>query len=114
VAERSAALLAASGAGDMSADPFSLVTLDGDALSDPSRLAEEAWTVPLFGGRRTIRVTATTRNIAPAVEPLLRDPPTDAFIVIEAGDLKPSAPLRKAVERSDTAVALACYSDDVG
>ena len=32
-------------------DPFALVRIDGDALaSDPSRLVEEAHTVPLFGG----------------------------------------------------------------
>ena len=40
-------------------DPFSLVRLDGDELaSDPSRLIDEANTVPLFGGRRAIRVKA--------------------------------------------------------
>ena len=40
-------------------DPFSLVRMDGDDLAaEPSRLVEEAMTVPLFGGRRAIRVRA--------------------------------------------------------
>ena len=50
-------------------DPFALVRLDGDALaSDPARLVDEATTVPLFGGRRAIRVRAGSRNLASGVE----------------------------------------------
>src|SRR5471030_3214644 len=50
-------------------DPFALARLDGDELaSEPSRLIEEALTVPLFGGRRAILVKAGGRNFAPAVE----------------------------------------------
>src|SRR5258708_26601025 len=37
---------------DDPADPFALARLDGDALADePTRLVEEAHTMPLFGGR---------------------------------------------------------------
>jgi DNA polymerase-3 subunit delta len=32
--------------------------------------------------------------------------------VIEAGELRPESPLRKACERAKTAVAIACYADD--
>src|SRR3981081_4815568 len=54
VRERADALVA-SAVDDLS-DPFSLVRLDGDELSaQPSRLVEEAMTMPLFGGRRAIR-----------------------------------------------------------
>ena len=78
-------------------DPFSLVRLDGDALaSDPARLIDEATTVPLFGGRRAIRVRAGSRNIVPAVEAVLAAPLRDCRVVIEAGDLKRNAPLRSA------------------
>ncbi len=98
---------------DTGGDPFARVVIDGDALSsDPGRLADEARTVPLFGGRRAIRVTQTQRNVAPAAEALLADPPTEALVVIEAGDLKPSAPLRKAFERAATGAAIACYADE--
>ena len=55
--ERAETLLAS--AVDDPNDPFSLVKLDGDDLAaEPSRLVDEALTVPLFGGRRAIRVRA--------------------------------------------------------
>jgi DNA polymerase-3 subunit delta len=50
VRERADALLAS--AVDDPTDPFSLVRLDGDELAaEPSRLVDEAMTIPLFGGR---------------------------------------------------------------
>src|SRR5262249_20180194 len=100
VGERARALLAAS-VDDMN-DPFAL--LEGEALAaEPSRLTEEALTMPLFGGRRAVWVKAGSRNIAPAVEALLGDPlfaasPT-CRVIIEAGDLRRNAPLRVVCER---------------
>jgi DNA polymerase-3 subunit delta len=92
-------------------DPFSLVRLEGEALGEAGRLVDEANTIPLFGGRRAIWVKAGGRNIAPAVEPLLESPPKDCRVVIEAGDLRRSAPLRNLCERSKSAAAIACYPD---
>ena len=38
-------------------DPFGFVRIEGEELSaNPSRLVEEAHTVPLFGGRRAVLV----------------------------------------------------------
>ena len=110
VHERADALLAS--AVDDPHDPFSLVKLDGDELSaEPSRLVDEALTIPLFGGRRAIRVRAGSRNFASGVDALATTPLKDCRIVIEAGDLRPESPLRKACERAKTAVAIACYPD---
>lgn len=99
-------------------DPFALVRLDGDTLaSDPARLADEAFTVPLFGGRRAIRVRAGSRNIVPSVEGILGSPLRDCRVVIEAGDLKRGTALRNLVERAKSAVAIPCYADadrDIG
>lgn len=93
-------------------DPFQLARIEGDDLaSEPSRLVEEANTIPLFGGRRAVWVKAGGRNIAPAVEAVIASPSPDCRIVIEAGDLKRNAPLRAACERAKTAVALPCYAD---
>jgi DNA polymerase-3 subunit delta len=93
-------------------DPFSLVRLDGDDLaSEPSRLIDEAMTVPLFGGQRVIRVKAGSRNFAAAVETLGRTPPTGCLIVIEAGELRFGAPLRAVCEKSPHAAAIPCYAD---
>lgn len=111
VAERGEQLVKAASAG--SADPFSLVRLDGAALAaDPARLADEARTIALFGGRRTISVRDLgSRSIEPAVAAILADPPTAAVVVIEAGDLKKTG-LRKRVEDDRRAVAIACYADE--
>ena len=110
VRERADALIAA--AVDDVNDPFSLVRLEGDDLaSEPSRLVDEAMTVPLFGGRRAIRVRAGGRNFASGVEVLLKEPPKDCRIVIEAGELRRDSPLRVMCEKAKTAAAIACYAD---
>jgi DNA polymerase-3 subunit delta len=94
-------------------DPFALARLEGEALAaEPSRLVEEAQTVPLFGGKRAVWVKAGSRNIASAVEALLGLRGNDCRVVIEAGDLKRNAPLRALVERARNAAALPCYPDD--
>src|SRR5712692_6662987 len=93
-------------------DPFALVRIEGDALaSDPSRLVEEAHTVPLFGGKRAVWVKAGSRNFAAAVEAEVASPPTDCRIVIEAGDLRRTAPLRTLCEKAKPAAAIGCYID---
>ncbi|GJD52625.1 hypothetical protein OPKNFCMD_5391 [Methylobacterium crusticola] len=113
VAER-ARRLAESAVADP-ADPFALVKLDGDALaSDPGRLVDEAGTVGLFGGRRAVWVRPGSRNYAPAVEAVLKSDGADTRIVVEAGDLARTAPLRTLCERSPRALALPCYPDDAG
>jgi DNA polymerase III subunit delta len=110
VRERADALMAS--AVDDANDPFSTVRLDGDELSsEPSRLVDEAMTVPLFGGRRAIRVRAGSRSFASGVDTLADMPVKDCRIVIEAGELRPESPLRKACERAKTAVAIPCYTD---
>jgi len=110
VRERADALLAS--AVDDPNDPFSLVKLDGDELSaEPSRLVDEAMTVPLFGGRRAIRVRSGSRSFASGVDTLADTPLKDCRIVIEAGELRPESPLRKTCERAKTAVAIGCYPD---
>ena len=115
VGERARAIVAAS-VDDVS-DPFALARLDAEELAaEPSRLVEEALTMPLFGGRRAVWVKAGSRNIAPAVEALLGDSLFTAAaptcrVVIEAGDLRRNAPLRAACERAKNAAALPCYAD---
>jgi DNA polymerase-3 subunit delta len=93
-------------------DPFALVRIEGDALaSEPSRLVEEAHTIPLFGGRRAVWVKAGSRNFAAAVEAVVASPPTDCRIVIEAGDLRRTAPLRAICEKAKSAAVLPCFAD---
>src|ERR1700761_8080825 len=110
VRERAEALLKS--AVDDPNDPFSMVRLDGDELSaEPSRCVDEALTIPLFGGRRAIRVRAGSRSFAGGIDALADTPLKDCRIVIEAGELRPESPLRKACEKAKTAVAIGCYPD---
>jgi DNA polymerase-3 subunit delta len=110
VRERSDAVIAAS-VDDVN-DPFSVVRIEGDDLAaDPARLVDEAMTVPMFGGRRAIRVRAGSRSFISAVEILTAEPPQDCRIVIEAGELRRDAPLRSLCEKAKTAAAIACYPD---
>jgi DNA polymerase-3 subunit delta len=94
-------------------DPFSMARLEGDTLAeDPQRLVEEANTMPLFGGRRAVHVKAGGKNIAAAVEMLAAAPPgADCRVIIEAGDLSRSAPLRTLCERSKEIAVIVCYAD---
>ena len=110
VRERAEALVRASV--DDPKDPFQLARLEGDDLAgEPTRLVEEANTIPLFGGRRAVWVKAGGRNFAPALEAVIASPSPDCRVVIEAGDLKRNAPLRIVCERAKNAVALPCYPD---
>ena len=94
-------------------DAFQMVRLEGDEIaSDPARLADEANTIGLFGGRRAIWVRAGSRNIAPLLQPLVGNPPIDARVVVEAGDLANRNPLRTLFEAAKTAMALPCYADE--
>lgn len=94
-------------------DPFALARIDSEELgANPARLADEANTVPLFGGRRAVLLRVNSRhNIVPSVEAVLAAPPRDCRIIIEAGDLKRNAPLRAVCEKDKAAAALPCYAD---
>jgi DNA polymerase III subunit delta len=112
VHERAEALI--KNAVDDPSDPFMLARIEADELSaNPTRLAEEAQTIPMFGGRRAVWVRAGGRfNIVPSVEALLALPQCDCLIVIEAGELRRGAALRNLCERAKQAAAIACYADD--
>lgn len=111
VRERVDALVKASV--DDPSDPFSFVRIEGEDISaNPSRLVEEAHTVPLFGGRRAVLVRPGSRNIAGAVEQVIAAPSDECRIIIEAGDLKKSSPLRSLIEKAKVGAALPCYVDN--
>jgi len=99
-------------------DPFQLLRIAGDELAaDPLRLADEANTIPLFGGRRAIHIDAQGKAFVSAIETILAAPPRDCTIVVSAGALKKEAALRKLCERERTAAAIECYPDsgaDIG
>jgi DNA polymerase-3 subunit delta len=111
VSERADILSEKSGV-DLS-DPFSLIRMDADdAASDVARIADEAHTIAMFGGKRLIRISGVTRkDLSKSVKPVLATPPEEAIILIESGDLKKSAGLRKQIETSPAGLAIPCYQD---
>ena len=96
-------------------DPFAVIRYDASELeSDPGRLIDEARIVPMFGGRRLlwIRNAGSHKGFGEAIKELLGNPPADATLLIEAGDLKKAASLRDSVENAKTGMALPCFADE--
>jgi len=113
VSERAAALAAASGVN--LDDAFSVVKLDaGEVGNQPGRLVDEMNAIGLFGGDRLvwIRNAGSEKDISDGLDILAGMPSGPSTLIIEAGDLKKGAALRKAAESSSRAVAIACYADD--
>lgn len=93
--------------------PGEIVRLDDTDLdTDPDRLAVELMTMPMFGGRKIVRTTASRRVNANALRPMLDGPPLAGVLIVEAGNLKPDEGLRPLFEKSATFAAIACYGDE--
>jgi len=96
-------------------DPFSIAKLsDQDFIGYPARLADEAQTLSFTGTKRVVWVSPAETGFAFAIEPFLQTAQSDSVIIAEAGDLKPSAKLRKLFEGTSELTALPCYADDAG
>ncbi len=94
-------------------DPFRIAEFDEDVVtSDPARLWDEAAAISMLGGRRVVRVRGAGNALTKHLERYLEDPPGDALIVVEGGDLAKGASLRRLFEEADNAAAIACYSDN--
>ncbi|MBO6717151.1 MAG: DNA polymerase III subunit delta [Rhizobiaceae bacterium] len=96
-------------------DPFTVIRIDASALADdPGRLVDEIRTVPMFADQRLVWVTGAgaEKPFADAVAQVLADPPTDALLLVEAGELRKNAQLRTSVESARSGIALPCYADD--
>jgi DNA polymerase-3 subunit delta len=93
------------------AEPGEIAVFDGAELdSDPARLAMEARTGSLFGGRRVLRVRTADKGLVIALADLVAEP-GGAAIVLEGGNLTPKDPLRALVEAGKYGRALPCYPD---
>ena len=96
-------------------DIADVIEFDADALSrNPASLTEAYFAIPMFGGRRGIKIEAGGRNICPLLEPLLQSGSKDCALVVVSGALKRDAPLRKLFESCARGAAIECFSDDVG
>lgn len=93
-------------------DPFNVVRLSDQALGDDAqRLADEAQSISMMGGRRAIWVSGAGAGFHKAVAGYLVVADTDSLIVAEAGELPKSSKLRALFEKSSSTLAVPCYLD---
>lgn len=83
---------------------------DRDLAENPDILAVELQTRSMFAERRVVHVKAERRLSPEALKELLGGE-LDAALIVEAGNLRPNAPLRKLFEAGEWSIALPCYSD---
>lgn len=96
-----------------SKDPGEIIRIeDPDLDSSPDRLAVELGTIPMFGGRKIIRTTASRRINAQMLKPLLAEGALAGALIVEAANLRPDDALRALFEKSPRAAAIACYADE--
>lgn len=94
-------------------DPFRISDLTGaDLAADPPRLNDEAAALCLTGGRRVVRVRDADDRLGEVFRQFLADPPGDALVVVEAGELGARSKLRAAFESAKSGGALPCYVED--
>ncbi|PST17502.1 DNA polymerase III subunit delta [Mesorhizobium plurifarium] len=96
-------------------DPFAVVKLDAAALQGAGSILDEVNAIGLFGGEKLVwvRGASAEKAVAEALQILAADPPPGARLIVEAGDLKKGALLRKVGESSRSVASVACYSDDI-
>jgi len=93
-------------------DPFAMVRIHAaDIQADPARIADEATSMALFGGRRAVRVRPESHDITATLKGLADRISADVLIVVEAGNLAPSSKLRKLFEQTLSFAAVPCYAD---
>lgn len=113
VSERAAQLAASFGI--PLEDPFAVVKLDATELQQGAgRLLDEVNAIGLFGGEKLVwvRGASAEKGLSEALQVLAAEPPPSSHLIVEAGDLKKGAALRKVAEPSRAVASIACYSDD--
>ena len=96
-------------------EPGEIIRMDDDDLAGGTeKLAVELRTMPMFGGRKIVRIRAEKR-LKPDLIAGLIDPHGGALagiLIVEAGDLKADSKLRDLFVKADNAAAVGCYPDD--
>jgi len=115
IAERRARVIAAQ-IGPQGDAEMRLDRIDAGALrSDGAAVADALKARGFFEGPRAVLVDGATETATPALAAALAAwAPGDALLVVTAGELKPTAKLRKLFEGDRRALALAVYDDPPG
>jgi DNA polymerase III subunit delta len=89
-------------------DPFLVVELARDEIG---RLADEAMSLPLTGGRRVVRVREATDAAVEQIRKVLKSK-APGFVVLEAPGLATRSRLRTEVEAAADGAAIGCYPEE--
>lgn len=92
-------------------DPFRVAVLGREAHD---RLAEEATSLSLTGGRRVVWVREAADGLQPALASLLSDAGAadQALVLLEAASLPARSRLRGLLEAAPLAAVIACYAEE--
>lgn len=96
-------------------DPFSVVRMEAsDLQGNPGLLVEETRSLGLFGGERLVwlRSSGGEKPVIDGLTIISSEPLKGCYLIVEAGDVKKGAGLRKIAENTRSVVAVACYADD--
>ncbi|MFN0265111.1 DNA polymerase III subunit delta [Tepidamorphus sp. 3E244] len=83
---------------------------DAETAPDIGTLFDAATSMSLFGGTQVIVVRPGAKQIGSTLEAILQQEQS-APIIVQGGDMKPSAPVRKLAESRENCVSLPCYVD---
>lgn len=96
-------------------DPFCALKMEAaDLQKSPERLLDEMQSIGLFGGDKLVwvRGAMNEKALVDGLGLLAADPNLASYLIIEAGDLKKGAALRKAAENERAIALVPCYADD--
>ena len=98
---------------DDKSDPFRVAELTGAQIAaDPACLFDEVSALSLTGGRRVVRVREAGDSVTDVLCRFLDDPPGEALVLVEGGELGGRSSLRRLFESARAGAALACYADE--
>ena len=98
-------------------DPFNVTKLtDEDMKADPAALSDSMAALSMMGGDRLVRVQIANEAGGAPIAEFLKEfeagkTPAEAWLIVEAGDLKPAGKLRKTFEPAKKALAVPCYAE---
>ncbi|NRA88247.1 MAG: DNA polymerase III subunit delta, partial [Rhizobiales bacterium] len=99
-------------------DAFNIARMNGsDITGDNSPLFDEYFSIPMFGGTKTIWLFDDATQIQKQMKSLLDEPMDGNIVIIEGRDLKKTSALVKLCIKHKLAASLPCYQDnarDVG
>ena len=94
-------------------DPFQISDIPADKLrKEPQLLEEETATLPLSGNSKIVRVTGVTDKDHRTFETFLPDGSPDTIVLLLAGELRATSPLRRLFDKTSDFASIGCYPDE--